>query len=106
MASHGKMADGQRVEAITLALGDKVGFARHGQTLEAVAGDERIPLADGGDYAWVIEQPRFRGMPVSHTSRSSAPPNLRGRGAAIYLGAALAAAAGSTPSTQPHNEPT
>ena len=86
------MADGQRVEAITLAFGENVGFARQGQTLQAVAGDQRIPLADG-NYAWVIEQPRFKGIPVSHTSRSSPPPNLTSRGSPIALGAALATVA-------------
>jgi len=47
--------DGQvRVESTTLAVGDSVGFSTARGELEAIAGSDRVPLADGS-YRWVIE---------------------------------------------------
>ena len=51
------IADGpSRVESITLAEGDSIGFSQCRGELQAVAGSERVPLADGS-YRWVIEPP-------------------------------------------------
>jgi hypothetical protein len=43
-----------RVEATTLAAGDRIGFVRQDGHLQAVAGDDRIPLAEA-EYSWAIE---------------------------------------------------
>jgi hypothetical protein len=72
-----------RIESTTFAVADDIGFVRQCGKLEAVAGDERIPLADG-NYSWVIEQSRFKGFSPFQGSLQPA----RGRGA---LGGAAAA---------------
>lgn len=73
------------VESTTFSFADDIGFIRENGTLEAVAADDRIPLAEG-NYSWVIEQPRFKGF---HPS-SYHPPSAMGRGA---VGALVGAAA-------------
>lgn len=78
--------DHRRIEATTCNFADSIGFVRQNGNLEAVAGDERIPLSDG-NYSWVIEQPRFGGI---HPSMNH-PQLARGRGA---LGSLMGVAAG------------
>lgn len=76
----------RRVESTTCNFADDIGFVRQDGGLEAVAGDERIPLTDG-NYSWVIEQPRFGGLHPSINKHAAAPAALAG------LAAAAAAAA-------------
>ena len=44
----------RRIESTTVVAGQPVGFMRNGPALQAVAGDQRIPLPDG-NYVWVVE---------------------------------------------------
>lgn len=44
----------QRMESTTLASGESIGFIRVGTALQAVAGNDRTPLADG-NYIWLLE---------------------------------------------------
>jgi hypothetical protein len=44
----------QRIESTTIAKGQPVGFIRSGAGLQAVIGNDRIPLAEG-NYAWLAE---------------------------------------------------
>lgn len=44
----------RRIESTTLAAGQPVGFARSGAALQAVAGNDRVPLPDG-NYVWLTE---------------------------------------------------
>ena len=44
----------QRIESTTVSLGQPIGFTRSGGALQAVGGDERIPLCEG-NYVWLLE---------------------------------------------------
>lgn len=45
----------RRIQSTTLAAGQPVGFTRSGTSLQAVAGNDRIPLPDGDYYVWLAE---------------------------------------------------
>lgn len=82
----------RRIEATTFNFADDIGFVRDNGRLEAVAADDRIPLANG-NYSWVIERPRFRFPSRGPSHASQRNSNFRSaRGAIRYLAAAVVAA--------------
>lgn len=78
----------RRIESAIFSFANDIGFVRENGTLEAVAAGDRIPLAEG-NYSWVIEQPRFKGIHPSHYH----PPSAMGRGAVGALAGAAACVA-------------
>lgn len=64
---------GQRIESTTVVLGEPIGFTLSNGTLRAVAGDDRIPLADG-NYSWVVEPPAS--LPPTRVRGRYSPPRL------------------------------
>jgi hypothetical protein len=79
----------RRIESTTLGVGEDVGFCRQGGELEAIAGDDRIPLAEGS-YSWVIEQPRFHGFQGTGGRAAKASPLPRSYSGRDALGAIAA----------------
>ena len=68
-----------RIESTTVNLGDPIGFTLLDGQLVAVAGKERIALAEGG-YSWIWETER-RAVPLRHVlplSFTPSPPHSAG----------------------------